>query len=329
MDPLGRHVFQVDDYYMSAAMLAAVGWVIAISEQVSSGLGQHQSTLTSDQILHFQQAAYSSHFLYVVSICLAKMAILHFLLTLARKDSRSLAVKVTIVFNIIFLVVAIFAIAFQCRLPQPWLTITGKCFNQNAFWIVFGLTDILVDLATVVLPFFLLHDLHLAWGKKFPAIIAFTLRAIVVPIIIVRLVFLSIHASSSDQTYEGFSTTIATSVHINLSVIVTCLPFLKSVFDSLQTGHLASDLRTLGSSPLSHRHALSYLKKPDRSAGVASPQATKQFRGRGEDTFSAVATVNSKAEGKPWEREGWRNLNGGSKERMVINHTTTMEVEYA
>ena len=58
------------------------------------------------------------------------MAILHFLLSLARKEDRRLAVNITAVFNLLFLVMALFAVAFQCRLPQPWLTISRKCFDQ-------------------------------------------------------------------------------------------------------------------------------------------------------------------------------------------------------
>ena len=143
------------------------------------------------------------------------------------------------------------------------------------------------------------------------------------------MVFLSLTASSPDHPYADFSTTIITAIHINLSVIVTCLPFLKSVIDSLQTGHLASDLRVLGTNQLSHQHALSYLGKSGRSGGVRSPGATKHFRGRGEDVFSATGTVGSRVERKPWEREGRMEADDGSMERMVIKHTTTMEVQYA
>ena len=217
--------------------------------------------------------------------------------------------------------------------------------------------DILIDFATVVLPFFLLHDLHIAWGQKLPAMIAFALRALygplpnplpnrrlsytstkpilitsstltrIIPIIIARLIFLSL-SSSTDHPYDDFSTTIITSIHINLSVIITCLPFLKTVIDSLQTGLLASDLRILGPNRMSHHHALGYLGKGARLAGQPVPASNKRFGDR-EDKYSATATVGSGPKENPWNNEGGRRLDLDSpKEKMVINHTTTMSVQY-
>ena len=143
-------------------------------------------------LTRLHQAAYASHFLYIVSLCLAKMALLHFLLSLALVETRRLAVNASMLFNLLSMVVGILAVAFQCSLPQPWKTLSDKCFNQvsrvgasaptlanqykTAFWISFGVMDILVDLATVILPFVLLHDLRTTWKRKLPAILAFSLR---------------------------------------------------------------------------------------------------------------------------------------------------------
>lgn len=80
--------------------------------------------------LQYNQTKYASDFLYVISLCLAKMAILQFLLSLALKEDRRLAVKVSMVFNLVTAVVAVFSIAFQCPLPQPWAILSDKCFNQ-------------------------------------------------------------------------------------------------------------------------------------------------------------------------------------------------------
>ncbi|KAL9116677.1 MAG: hypothetical protein Q9187_006797, partial [Circinaria calcarea] len=117
---------QADDYYLAAAMITAAGWVLTISIQIAAGLGRQRSTLTSHQIVRFQQAAYSSHYLYVLSICLAKMAILHFLFSLARKNNRRLVVKIIMIFNMLSLIVTVIALAFQCPLPQPWLTLSDR-----------------------------------------------------------------------------------------------------------------------------------------------------------------------------------------------------------
>jgi hypothetical protein len=58
------------------------------------------------------------------------MAILHFLLSLARIQTRRLVVNSTIAFNAISMVVGIFAVAFQCPLPRPWTILSSECFDQ-------------------------------------------------------------------------------------------------------------------------------------------------------------------------------------------------------
>lgn len=44
-------------------------------------------------------------------------------------------------------------------------------------WNAFGVMDIIVDLAIVSLPTYLLYDLHICWQYKVPVIIAFSCRA--------------------------------------------------------------------------------------------------------------------------------------------------------
>lgn len=51
---------------------------------------------------------------------------------------------------------------------------------------------------------------------------------------------------STDRTYDDVPSAIITSVLANLSIIVTTIPFMKPVLDSLHTGILASDLRSMG-----------------------------------------------------------------------------------
>jgi hypothetical protein len=65
-----------------------------------------------------------------MSLGLAKMAILHFLLSLARIQTRRLVVNGTIAFNAISMAVGILAVAFQCPLPRPWTILSSECFDQ-------------------------------------------------------------------------------------------------------------------------------------------------------------------------------------------------------
>lgn len=90
--------------------------------------------------------------------------------------------------------------------------------------------------------------------------------ASVIPFVILRFVYLSRSLRSSDQPFTEFNAAIMTETHVNLSVIVSCIPFLKPVMDSLQTGALASNIHTNSFRKpslfnRSHRFALTSFKR--------------------------------------------------------------------
>lgn len=68
--------------------------------------------------------------LYVISLCLARMALLQFLVHLARNNMRRSIVIGVMVFNCISATVAFLCVAFQCPLPHPWAILQNKCFDQ-------------------------------------------------------------------------------------------------------------------------------------------------------------------------------------------------------
>lgn len=133
--------------------IVTVGFAIAVSAQVNAGFGKHQSALSTEQVsrmeqvsspnliaysrgcsrliyLGFFEAAYTSQMLYVISLCLARLALLQFLVHLARTNLRRKVVIAVMIFNCIFVMIAILCVAFQCPLPHPWAIFHHKCFDQ-------------------------------------------------------------------------------------------------------------------------------------------------------------------------------------------------------
>lgn len=194
-----------------------VGFGIAVSAQVNAGFGKHQSALSTEQIPRMEQvsspnliannrrcsrliylglfeAAYTSQVLYVISLCLARLALLQFLVHLARTNLRRKVVIAVMIFNCILVMIAILCVAFQCPLPHPWAIFHHRCFDQvsdrnfepepglipeqRAFWIAFGVQDIAADVATILLSICLLYDLHVERRQKSPIIMAFAARAL-------------------------------------------------------------------------------------------------------------------------------------------------------
>ena len=172
-----------------------------------------------------------------------------------------------------------------------------------------------MDVATAVLPFLLLHDLRTKWKRKLPAILAFALRFLLVPMIIVRLVYLKSYANSTDHPFDDFNTALATSVHVTFSVIVTCLPFLKTVMDNIQSGYLSGGLRGRTAT-----QAYGYRAGQSGHPTGAGLSLTSPFRSHAyhhdhlyppDETYSGQRS---------------RTYSGSSNERMVINQTTTISL---
>ena len=138
-----------------------------------------------------------------------------------------------------------------------------------------------------------------------------------IPIIIVRLVFLSAFSNSIDHPFDDFSTVLTTIIHINFSIMVSCVPFLKPVMDSLQTGVLASDLRTRTPVPSSSRLPIS-LEKITRKIGSGSMKLIESE----SQGYSATAMSSG--------NDDQRDVLSGSssKEKMVIQKQTTVAVHF-
>lgn len=64
-----------------------------------------------------------------------------------------------------------------------------------------------------------------------------------IPVIILRLIYLHSALASSDKTFDYRDATYATLANVNASVLVACIPFLKPFMKGLDSGLLTSDLR--------------------------------------------------------------------------------------
>lgn len=150
----------------------------------------------------------------------------------------------------------------------------------------------------------------------------------IIPIIIVRLVLVNASSDSIDHPFDDFHLAITTIVHVNLSIIVSCIPFLKPFMDSLQTGVLASDLRTRHPIPPNGRLPISLEKisggrKAGSGSGLGSGSGSKKPIENQKHGYSATATSS----GNDDQRE--TTVSGtSSDEKMVIQKKTTVAVHY-
>lgn len=91
-----------------------------------------------------------------------------------------------------------------------------------------------------------------------------------IPLAILRLVYIKSSSKSADHTFDDLHTVLLTQVDMNLSIIFACFIFLKPFMDGLQTGLLASDIQILSSKKSSGNGSfgLGTWSKKNRQNGV-------------------------------------------------------------
>jgi hypothetical protein len=90
--------------------------------------------------------------------------------------------SVWILCQILLLVIAlwttsgIFALAFQCELPKPWISAPGRCIDQQAMYIALDTINIITDVALVVLPIFMIWSVQTSLKTKLQVVGLFGVR---------------------------------------------------------------------------------------------------------------------------------------------------------
>lgn len=141
------------------------------------------------------------------------------------------------------------------------------------------------------------------------------------PLVVMRLVYLFKAYHISDITMSSFNATLVTVIHTNYSIIASCVPFLKPMIDSLAIGLMTNDIRV----PV----------RPEKS--VKNKDQTNPFAilgGKGFHTrnaygwtrdptsqYTSTVTAGNENDVELGDLERY-----GSRDRMVINQTTTTVV---
>ncbi|KAF5985464.1 hypothetical protein FBULB1_2893 [Fusarium bulbicola] len=140
----------------------------------------------------------------------------------------------------------VFATAFQCPMPEPWLAENAaQCPNQGPIFLYNGTMIILTDIALCILPVAMMWEVQTSIRRKMIVMALFGTRLIVPIITIPELV----HArymfnNSEDVTWQAVSMMIWGQIALGLSVITVCIPSLKGVIDSLLGSTAVAALNT-------------------------------------------------------------------------------------
>jgi hypothetical protein len=148
---------------------------------------------------------------YITSLSLTKISILFFYLKVFPGKGFRYCVYVFIAANIIYGVVFVFMLIFQCNpIPGAWLAWDGeypsKCISINLLGWTAAAINIVLDLAVIILPLPELFRLSMSLRKKVQIIMMFAVGFFVTFVSIIRLRSLVEFGNTQNVTRKSIST---------------------------------------------------------------------------------------------------------------------------
>ncbi|KAI4194256.1 MAG: hypothetical protein LQ348_002684 [Seirophora lacunosa] len=270
---LTRKTHLDDAIIMIATGLATAQSIVIVAGVVPNGLGQKYHHLSSLQRSLFQKHYYAAVLLYIPCICVSNLAVLFLLQTITPVTWHRRLLVVAGTITVAWGTAAELASAFQCDLPTPWTVLDGatqkgQCFDITVFWYCFGVVQLLIDIALVILPWIIVYDVRMDGHRKHVMIGCFATRLLVIVAVVAQLVYFNSATKSNDMTFNLWAEIVCTQVVQSLSIITTCVPHLKPFFDRIESGMLRNDdLRRRGS----HRPDYHPAARSRQSSSAAGP----------------------------------------------------------
>lgn len=119
---------------------------------------------------------YAYQILFIITICLSKISLLLFIIRLTPSAVITKGGRILMGAIILWGIATVFALAFQCSLPQPWNVTSGACRNQGALYFSAGVFDIITDIATTLLPLIMMWTIQIQRAKKITVMAVFLCR---------------------------------------------------------------------------------------------------------------------------------------------------------
>ncbi|KKA29028.1 hypothetical protein TD95_004044 [Thielaviopsis punctulata] len=232
----------VDDWYLIAAWVFAVGLAFTICFGVANGLGRHDDDIPDEDIRPLRKTEYNP------ALMATKTSILMFYLRLSKNTNAVLRLASWVVLVIVNLAGAVLTLMniFQCRPIRagwgPWEE-GAKCIPLLTEFICAAPVNVITDLAILVLPLPVLTGMKLPLRQKIILVGTFLLGAFVTIVDVVRIYYLQqaitktptkissdIEAIFGGQPGFSWHASLAlmwSIVEVNVGIICACIPTLK------------------------------------------------------------------------------------------------------
>ncbi|ELR03139.1 hypothetical protein VC83_08477 [Pseudogymnoascus destructans] len=240
----------LDDYMMIIAWIIAFGGSLTILLAARKGLGLMDAELKPEWLSPLKKFGYIYSILYNLALMATKTSILIFYLRLSRTNKLFWIGTYTTmgVVNVVGLVLT-FVNIFQCHpldkiFSESFIDPSQKCIPLVTLFLASSPSNVITDLAILVLPIPVLTGMHLPTRQKTILVLTFGLGIFVTVVDVIRIYYLqqalgiTTPNSSSPQVTPGLGASpnfvfnvsyglMWSIVEVNIGIICGCIPLLK------------------------------------------------------------------------------------------------------
>ncbi|EWZ97206.1 hypothetical protein FOWG_04400 [Fusarium oxysporum f. sp. lycopersici MN25] len=322
----------LDDGLVAASTVLAVIQSIIVIFEGSAGLGKRDG-IDTDQISLILKSQYASNILFITVLFLAKISATRTIRSMASRERQRLVLITEGVISL-WALGSIVASLFECSLPKPWDYIHGKCFNRALFWTVVDIVNIMTDIIVTGILIDMFKSLQTSRSKKFLVIGVFGCRILITPAIICHIYYFRKATDLNKPLFDMWAPTVIVQVIQCMSIMVTCVPFLKPFMDSLESGQMnAGDglqTRTRGSDSRSRTDETA----PRTLRGITTLASNASYRRQNYEMVdadnwgakkdkgtTASATAVTTEQSRPWDGQSH------TSQSVLVHQTWQVEIE--
>ncbi|PYH32046.1 uncharacterized protein BO87DRAFT_461082 [Aspergillus neoniger CBS 115656] len=224
------------------ALVLLIAEVAVIQKGVDGGIGRHIASLSDTAIQTASKYLYAAQLLHVIVLSLSEFSTTLLVWKLTPHRGIRQTCRITVGLVAAWTIFAVFGIAFQCEMPDPWLYSSSHCAGKGSILYPISIIHIITELVIVVIPFFMMRNVQLTLTTRVKILAAFSARIIVVALAIAHLALLPSYLLSTDITWTVVNPTICQQAMTCSTVTIVCLPTLYHIFAGLHSGLITTRL---------------------------------------------------------------------------------------
>lgn len=276
-----------DDGAMIAALLLAIGYMIAILVARSAHIGFPAGTLSFHDMTTLLQATYGIELMYYGIIYFIKASILFTYLRFIVSEGLRKICWATLGLLTVFFVLCIGITAGQCNPPyKMWdvtFTVQGACINTTAFFYATSAFNILTDIWILALPIKTLKGINRPHHEKIALFAIFGIGSVSCIMSIVRLHSIYTYTLAEDPFHEAIAVNVWSEIEFHIAILCASVPALKPIFSPRRLREISNGNRT----PAKYQYHGS-----ERSGDISGGSSTKPPSGtRGSNNMYGLESM--------------------------------------